>query len=44
MENKTKKKQDEHYMETSQGIMRELGFLDSYNELNAPRSVYLMIT
>lgn len=32
---------DEHYMDTSQGIMRQLGFLDGDNELKAPRYVQL---
>lgn len=35
---------DEHYMDTSQGIMRQLGFLDADNELKASRCVHAAIT
>ncbi|CAM9938300.1 unnamed protein product [Pylaiella littoralis] len=34
---------DEHFMETSQGIVRQLGFLDDDNELKAPRMLLVAV-
>ncbi|CAN0014114.1 unnamed protein product [Ectocarpus sp. 6 AP-2014] len=34
---------DEHYTETSQGIMRQLGFLDGDNDLKAPRMLLVAV-